>query len=165
MLFDVLEAAGPMVLDAAVEPGPAPRLRRYREGHTESVSAESSTPPVKLDLSTPLREIEPFLVALGEALAESAPAVRAMCFGHLGDGNIHVNLLDIADDDRDAVTDTVLRRVAPHDGSISAEHGIGRAKARWIGLGRSDVDLDIMRSIRAALDPARLLNPHILPAK
>ncbi|MGW5517170.1 FAD-binding oxidoreductase [Nocardia africana] len=163
VLFDVLEAAGPMVLDAAVEPGPAHRLWRYREGHTESVSAESSTPPVKLDLSTPLREIEPFLVALGEDLAESAPAVRAICFGHLGDGNIHVNLLDIADDDRDAVTDTVLRRVALHDGSISAEHGIGRAKARWIGLGRSDVDLDIMRSIRAALDPARLLNPHILP--
>lgn len=164
-LFDVLEDAGPNVLDAAVEQGPAHRLWRYREGHTEAVSAESSTPPVKLDLSTPVREIEPFLSALGEDLAESAPAVRAICFGHLGDGNIHVNLLDVAADDRDAVADTVLRRVALHDGSISAEHGIGRAKARWIGLGRSDVDLDIMRSIRAALDPARLLNPHILPAK
>ncbi len=58
----------------------------------------------------------------------------------------------------------MLRRVTRHNGSISAEHGVGRAKALWIGLGRTEVDLDVMRSIRAALDPAHLLNPHILPA-
>ncbi|NKZ65880.1 FAD-binding protein [Rhodococcus hoagii] len=164
VLFGVLQESADSVLDAVVEEGPAHRLWRYREGHTESVGAESTTPPLKLDLSTPLREIESFLTALGEDLADAAPAVRAICFGHLGDGNIHVNLLDVAVDQREAITDLVLRRVTRHNGSISAEHGVGRAKALWIGLGRTEVDLDVMRSIRAALDPAHLLNPHILPA-
>ncbi len=164
VLFGVLQESADSVLDAVVEEGPAHRLWRYREGHTESVGAESTTPPLKLDLSTPLREIESFLTALGEDLADAAPSVRAICFGHLGDGNIHVNLLDVAVDQREAITDLVLRRVTRHNGSISAEHGVGRAKALWIGLGRTEVDLDVMRSIRAALDPAHLLNPHILPA-
>ncbi|MCD7052676.1 FAD-binding oxidoreductase [Rhodococcus sp. BH2-1] len=164
VLFGVLQESADSVLDAVVEEGPAHRLWRYRERHTESVGAESTTPPLKLDLSTPLREIESFLTALGEDLADAAPSVRAICFGHLGDGNIHVNLLDVAVDQREAITDLVLRRVTRHNGSISAEHGVGRAKALWIGLGRTEVDLDVMRSIRAALDPAHLLNPHILPA-
>ncbi|WP_420879524.1 FAD-binding oxidoreductase [Rhodococcus sp. (in: high G+C Gram-positive bacteria)] len=164
VLFGVLQESAATVLDAVVEEGPAHRLWRYREGHTESVSAESTTPPLKLDLSTPLREIESFLTALGEDLADAAPNVRAICFGHLGDGNIHVNLLDVGVDQREAITDLVLRRVTRHNGSISAEHGVGRAKALWIGLGRTEVDLDVMRSIRTALDPAQLLNPHILPA-
>ncbi|MFF0815322.1 FAD-binding oxidoreductase [Rhodococcus sp. NPDC003318] len=164
-LFSVLEDAGTAVRGAAVEAGPAHRLWQYRESHTEAVSAESSTPPVKLDISTPLREIEPFLTALRDDLAAAFPAVRAICFGHLGDGNVHVNLLDVAVGQREAITDLVLRRVARHEGSISAEHGVGRAKAAWVGLGRTEVDLEVMRSIRAALDPATMLNPHVLPAR
>ncbi|MFE4502164.1 FAD-binding oxidoreductase [Rhodococcus sp. NPDC056743] len=163
LLFGVLADADDIVLDAVVEDGPAPRLWQYRESHTESVSAESSTPPVKLDIATPLRELEPFLGVLTAGLARSFPGVRAICFGHIADGNIHVNLLDVEDSHRDAVTDFVLRLVAGHDGSISAEHGVGRAKAPWITLGRSGVDLDLMSSIRAALDPTNILNPHILP--
>ncbi|TSD46853.1 FAD-binding oxidoreductase [Rhodococcus sp. KBS0724] len=162
LLLGVLAEADGMVRDAVVETGPATKLWQYRENHTESVSAESSTPPVKLDISTPLREIEPFLGTLTAGLAVSFPSVYPICFGHIADGNIHVNLLDVADHQRDAVTDFVLRLVTRHDGSISAEHGVGRAKAPWITLGRSDVDLDLMASIRTALDPAGLLNPHIL---
>lgn len=161
-LLSVLQDAGATVRGAAVEPGPAHRLWEYRERHTEAVGAESSTPPVKLDVSTPLREIEPFLDALHDELAVAFPAVRAVCFGHLGDGNVHVNLLDVAADRRETITDLVLRRVARHDGSISAEHGVGRAKAPWIGLGRTEVDLAVMRSIRTAFDPAGLLNPGVL---
>ena len=163
LLLGVLAEAEGMVQGAVVETGPATKLWQYRESHTESVSAESSTPPVKLDIATPLREIEPFLEALTAGLALSFPGVTPICFGHIADGNIHVNLLDVTGDQRDAVTDFVLRLVTQHDGSISAEHGVGRAKARWINLGRSDVDLDLMASIRTALDPAGMLNPHILP--
>ena len=57
-----------------------------------------------------------------------------------------------------------LVSAADHDGSISAEHGVGRAKAPWIHLGRSAVDIDTMTRIRAALDPVKILNPHILPS-
>ena len=163
ILLGVLADADGMVLDAVVEAGPATKLWQYRESHTESVSAESSTPPVKLDIATPLRETEPFIEGLTAGLAIDFPGVYPICFGHIADGNIHVNLLDVADDRRDAVADFVLRLVTRHDGSISAEHGVGRAKARWITLGRSDVDLDLMASIRAALDPAGMLNPNILP--
>ncbi|GAF49499.1 FAD/FMN-containing dehydrogenase [Rhodococcus wratislaviensis] len=165
LLLDVLEQAGESVLDAAVEEGPAPKLWRYRESHTESISAESSTPPVKLDLSTPLREVEQFLTTLTPALAENFPDVRAICFGHVGDGNLHVNLLDVKETERERVTDFVLRHVTQHGGSISAEHGVGRAKAPWLALGRSPEDINLMKSIRAAIDPAGLLNPHILPIR
>lgn len=162
-VLSVLAAAGPGVLDATVEPGPAHRLWQYRESHTEAVSASSSTPPVKLDVSTPLHAIEGFLTRLSGELASAFPSVRPICFGHVADGNIHVNLLDVDEDRRDAITDVVLRLVAAHDGSISAEHGVGRAKAPWIGLGRTAVDLEVMRAVRAALDPALMLNPHVLP--
>nr|WP_159927289.1 FAD-binding oxidoreductase [Rhodococcus sp. WAY2] len=164
-LLEVLDDSHEVVLDAVVEEGPAHRLWQYRESHTESVGAASSTPPVKLDISTPLRDIEAFLNELTTGLDRRFPGVRAICFGHVADGNIHVNLLDAAPEQRDTLSDFVFHLVTDHNGSISAEHGVGRAKAPWMTLGRSAVDLDIMRSIRAALDPAGILNPHILPAR
>ena len=84
-------------------------------------------------------------------------------FGHAGDGNVHVNLLDVAADERERVTDHVLRLVVAHGGSISAEHGIGRAKLEWIDLARDATDLAAMRAIRAAFDPSGILNPDVLP--
>ena len=80
----------------------------------------------------------------------------------MGDGNIHVNLLDVAEESVESLTDRVFRVVSAHGGSISAEHGIGRAKVAWTGLGRSAVDLDTMKVIKTALDPAGLLNPGVL---
>jgi FAD/FMN-containing dehydrogenase len=61
-----------------------------------------------------------------------------------------------------AVTDAVLRLVATHNGSISSEHGIGRAKVGWLGLSRSPEEIAAMRRIKEALDPAGLLNPGVL---
>lgn len=162
-LLAVFHDAGDVVLDATLEPGPAQRLWQYRETHTEAISAASAGPPVKLDVSTPLREYAAFLEALVPGLAVRFPHVRAICFGHVADGNVHVNLLDVPPGQRDPVTDFVLRLVAAHEGSISAEHGVGRAKAAWIGLGRTASDIEVMTRIRAALDPAGLLNPHVLP--
>ncbi|WP_373291509.1 FAD-binding oxidoreductase [Nocardia camponoti] len=163
-LAEVLAEAPDLVIDAVVEPGPARRLWEYREAHTESISAESATPPLKLDISTPVGELASFLLGLDADLAALDPAPRAITFGHLGEGNMHVNLLDVPDDRREELTDLVLARVAAHGGSISAEHGVGRAKAQWIGLSRTEIDIDVMRSVRAALDPAKLLNPAILPS-
>jgi FAD/FMN-containing dehydrogenase len=82
-------------------------------------------------------------------------------FGHLGDGNVHVNVLGPAPDD-EAVDDAVLHLVAEQGGSISAEHGIGRAKRRWLALNRSPAELDAFAAIKAALDPAGILNPEVL---
>ena len=157
-LAAVLADVGDTVIDAVVEPGPAPSLWAVRERHTEAVGRQSSTPPVKLDVSAPADQI-PALIAWVEDYAASIGA-RAVQFGHLADGNIHVNLLDVAAGDTGAATDAVLRRVAEIGGSISAEHGIGRAKSAHLGLGRDAADVAAMRAVKAALDPAGILNPE-----
>ncbi|HET7655175.1 MAG TPA: FAD-linked oxidase C-terminal domain-containing protein, partial [Acidimicrobiales bacterium] len=79
----------------------------------------------------------------------------------LGDGNVHVNLVGPAPDD-DTLDDAVLQLVVDHDGSISAEHGIGRAKRRWLTSVRDAADIDAMRAIKGALDPGGILNPGVL---
>jgi len=88
-------------------------------------------------------------------------------FGHVADGNIHVNITGAGDieggnDTGDAVDDVVLELVARRGGSISAEHGIGTAKRRWLHLNRSPSEIDTFRRIKAALDPNGILNPHVL---
>lgn len=150
------------IADATLEDGHGSRLWHYRESHTESVAAASSTPVLKLDVAVPLPTMQDFLDQLAKALRDDLPGVRPVCFGHFVDGNVHVNLLDVPADQRDRATDAVLRVVACFGGSISAEHGVGRAKLPWIGLGRTGVDRQIMASVRAAFDPTEILNPHIL---
>jgi FAD/FMN-containing dehydrogenase len=89
------------------------------------------------------------------------PAARTWLFGHVGDGNIHVNVTGLAPDD-DRVDEGVLGMVGAFGGSISAEHGIGVAKKRWLGLSRSDAEIAAFRSIKRALDPDGVLNPNVL---
>jgi FAD/FMN-containing dehydrogenase len=94
-------------------------------------------------------------------VAAAAPGARVFIFGHLGEGNLHVNVLD-AGEHAEQVSDAVLRLVAERRGSISSEHGVGRAKARWLTLSRSATEIAAMRRIRTALDPAGTLNPGVL---
>ncbi len=93
-----------------------------------------------------------------------APAARLIVFGHLAEGNLHVNVLGVADEPAlaEAVTEAVLRLVVERSGTISAEHGVGVAKAPWLKLARSPAELEAMRAIKTALDPAGLLNPGVL---
>ncbi|GGK34546.1 oxidoreductase [Pilimelia terevasa] len=160
VLLEVL-AGCPAVRDATVaaDATGVARLWAYRETHTEAISAAGV--PVKLDVSVPVRALPGLVAALPPAVAAAAPAARLVVFGHLGEGNLHVNVLD-ARGAADAVTDAVLRLVADRDGSISSEHGVGRAKTAWLGLSRDAAQVALMRRIRAAVDPAGLLNPGVL---
>ncbi|MFI2558936.1 FAD-binding oxidoreductase [Nocardia farcinica] len=137
------------VVDAVVDDGPAATLWELRERHTESIARSTSTPVVKLDVSVPLPAVGDLITAA--ALVAEEFGARSIPFGHLGDGNLHVNLLDVA-----------LSTVVALGGSISAEHGVGRAKASAIGMERSPVDLATMRAIKSAFDPDGLLNPSVL---
>jgi FAD/FMN-containing dehydrogenase len=137
------------------------RLWAYRETHTEAISAAGV--PVKLDVSVPLRRLAGLVDELPGTVEAVAPGARVFIFGHLGEGNLHVNVLD-AGGAAEQVSDAVLRLVAASDGSISSEHGVGRAKARWLSLSRSDSEIAAMRRVKAALDPAGLLNPGVLLA-
>ena len=130
-LAAALEAAG--IEDAVIADDTASRERlwRLREAHTEAISAAGV--PHKLDVGVPLDALAPFCDAVRAAMPADA---RTIVFGHLGDGNVHVNVLgpDPADE---TVDEAVLRLVAAHGGTISAEHGVGVAKARFLGLTRS----------------------------
>ncbi|WP_353109338.1 FAD-binding oxidoreductase [Gordonia sp. (in: high G+C Gram-positive bacteria)] len=159
-LSESLARAGDDVLDAVVDAGPARDLWRVRESHTETIARSSTTPPVKLDVSVPMGDVHQLISRVDEFAARAG--LRAVQFGHIGDGNIHVNLLDVPAENRQTVADCVLGIVVELVGSISAEHGIGRAKAASIGLGRDAVDIAAMRAIKGALDPGQLLNPGVI---
>jgi FAD/FMN-containing dehydrogenase len=162
-LYAALEAVSEVVAGVAEvvigEDGPTrERLWRYREAHTESISAEGV--PVKLDVAVPLDLLDQALTALPDVVRRVSPLARTIVFGHLNEGNLHVNVLDA--DDAHAVTDAVLRYVASCGGSISAEHGVGRAKAEWLPLSRSAAEIAAMRAIKQALDPQGQLNPGVI---
>ncbi len=134
-------------------------LWTWREGQSLAISSQGI--PHKLDVTIPIGEIPAFVAYVSQLIEAEYPAVQAVFFGHLGDGNIHVNLLNV--DDADAEIDhEIFATVASSGGSISAEHGIGRAKVHDLSLTRSPQDISSMLSIKKALDPMRILNPGIL---
>ncbi|MGI8875712.1 MAG: FAD-binding oxidoreductase [Egibacteraceae bacterium] len=161
---DELAAAigdAPEVTDAAVATDRAGRaaLWAYRERHTEAVAALGVAH--KLDVSVPLGAMAAFEPAVRRRVAEVAPGARTVLWGHLADGNLHVNVVGPAAEDP-AVDDAVLGLVAEVGGSISAEHGIGQAKVGWLAATRRATDLAVMRAVKDALDPGGLLNPGVL---
>lgn len=109
-----------------------------------------------LDVSLPLPRMGAFLTAAKEAQALADPAARAYIFGHLGDGNLHYI---VATEKPDDVAKAVFDCVAKAGGSISAEHGIGLDKKRYLHLTRSDAEIAAMQRLKAAFDPNNILNP------
>jgi FAD/FMN-containing dehydrogenase len=162
-LDDLLAAleANERVLDATVADGAADRARLWalREGHTEAIS--SVAVPVKLDVSVPIDRLAELVDRLPATVSAVEPGAELIIFGHLAEANLHVNVLR-AGADAELVTEAVLTLVASLGGSISSEHGVGRAKARWLALSRSQTEVDVMRSIKAAFDPQGLLNPGVV---
>jgi FAD/FMN-containing dehydrogenase len=110
----------------------------------------------------PVRRHGAFETDLRARVADQFPQAQVVTFGHLAEGNSHVNVLGVQPSQADDVTDLVLRLVVHHGGSISAEHGIGRAKRPWLSLARSPVDVAAMRAIKHALDPDGILSPGVL---
>lgn len=131
-------------------------LWEYREAHNEAISAAGT--PHKFDVALPAGEIAPFIDRAQSAISKIDPGTETIVYGHLGEGNLHVNVIGLESDDS-RVDAAVLGLVAEHGGSINAEHGVGQAKAKWLHLVRSDVDIATMKRIKSAFDPAGLLNP------
>jgi FAD/FMN-containing dehydrogenase len=159
-LLTALEACV-QVIDATVAASAADRARLWalREGHAEAIN--SAGVPVKLDVSVPMDRLDELVDGLPAAVTAVEPAARVIIFGHLAEANLHVNVLEAAGS-AEAVTNAVLTLVAGLGGSISSEHGVGRAKAPWLGLSRSQAEIDLMRSIKATFDPLGLLNQGVL---
>ena len=159
-LAAALERAG--VDDALVADDTASRegLWKLREGHTDAINAAGI--PHKLDVGVPLDRLDRFLTAVPEVVA-AAGGERTILFGHLGDGNVHVNVLGPDPGDL-RVDDAVLELALDCGGTISAEHGVGVEKAHWLKRARGATEVAMMRAVKDALDPAHLLNPgKVLP--
>ncbi len=115
---------------------------------------------VKHDVSVPVSKV-PELIELADArLASAFPGVTVYVFGHIGDGNIHYNVGDLALLARRAeVNRVVYDAVAALGGSISAEHGLGQLKREEIARYKAPLELELMRALKRALDPQGLMNP------
>ena len=167
-LADVLAAA--VAADAATDAAIAASMAQacalwaLRENISEAQKIEGIS--IKHDIALPVSRIAEFIERCDAALEQAFPGLRIVCFGHLGDGNLHYNQSKPSAQDNTAFiaqTPTVNRIV--HDlvhalgGTISAEHGIGQLKRAEILRYKSPVEMDMMRTVKRALDPRGLMNP------
>jgi FAD/FMN-containing dehydrogenase len=158
-LVDVLATLPALDAVVASEEGARSRLWQLRERHTEAINAEGV--PHKLDISVPLGRLGEFDARVRGVVRGVDRGARTFVYGHLGDGNLHVNVVG-PDPDDEAVDDAVLSLALELGGAVSAEHGIGVAKTRWLIADRGEADVAAMRAIKRALDPEDLLNPGVL---
>lgn len=121
---------------------------------------------IKHDVSLPISRIADFISATNTRLLAAHPGCRIVCFGHLGDGNLHYNVAppegvghDVFLAHQGAINRLVHDSVDAHGGSISAEHGIGALKRDELVRYKSDVEMNMMRAIKMALDPLGIMNP------
>ena len=141
----------------------AAQLWRLREGITESVAKYV---PYKNDVSVRISAMPAFLAEAQALLGTGYPDLEVVWFGHIGDGNLHINVLKpeamaqeafVADCER--VTKLLAEVLQRHGGSISAEHGIGLVKKPYLSCTRSAEEIALMRGIKAVMDPAGIMNP------
>jgi len=142
----------------------ADRLWALRENISEAQRREG--PNIKHDISLPISAIPRFVDETGAALVAAFPGARLVVFGHLGDGNLHYNVAAPDGSAAECFLDhtpeanrIVHDRVVAAGGSISAEHGIGQLKRGELAHYKSPLELELMRRVKAALDPRGLLNP------
>jgi FAD/FMN-containing dehydrogenase len=139
-------------------------LWALREGISESLSATGL--PHKNDIALPIAALESFCADLERFFAEKYPGWEIALFGHIGDGNLHVNVMKPDDLGRDEflkktheADHAIFSLVKAHRGSISAEHGIGLLKKPYLGYSRAPEEIALMKQIKQALDPLGILNP------
>ena len=144
----------------------AAALWRLREGITESLARHV---PYKNDVAVRIGAMPAFLAETQALLAREYPQFDVVWFGHIGDGNLHINVLkpeamENAEFVRECgrVTALLAQALQRHGGSISAEHGIGLVKKPYLSSTRSAAEVAMMRGIRHVFDPAGIMNPHKL---
>jgi FAD/FMN-containing dehydrogenase len=155
-----------LVLDGvqAQSSAQAAELWALREAISESLAATGR--PHKNDISLPIAGLEAFCGAFERVFAERYPGWEICLFGHIGDGNLHINVMKPEELDVPSflartkeADDDLFALVKAHHGSISAEHGIGLLKKPYLGYSRSPAELSLLRTLKQALDPQGLLNP------
>ena len=153
------------VIDGVLGASEAQRaqLWQYREGISESITPFT---PYKNDLSVRVSDVPQFLAAAEACVGERYPGFEIVWFGHIGDGNLHLNILKPASlavaefkAQCEQVSEEVLGIVADFDGSVSAEHGVGLLKREQLHYSRSREELALMQGLKKVFDPAGIMNP------
>ena len=160
------EVAGVVVSDAVIAVSDAQRRQLWmlRESMSDVQRLEGGS--IKHDVSVPVSSIGDFIERATKAVEKLMPGVRPVPFGHVGDGNIHFNLTQPIGADKaaflarwDEMSAAVHGIVRELSGSISAEHGVGRMKRDEIAATKSPVEIEMMKTLKRALDPKGILNP------
>lgn len=136
---------------------------RYREDISESLSKYS---PYKNDISVTISKVPAFMDELDSLLKKAYPTWTVVWFGHIGDGNLHINILRPPGMTKEEfvgecrkVDNLVFETVQKFNGSISAEHGVGLSKKSFLKYSRSTEEIELMRQIKAIFDPDHIINP------
>ena len=136
------------------------RLWQVREAVAEVLGVYG--PPLKFDVSLPLSVISAFAGDAAELVAKHAPDAIPVLFGHIGEGNLHLNVLRCSPDAERELYSAMMELIAHLGGNVSSEHGVGTRKRDYIGMSRTEADIAAMRAVKAAFDPTGYLNPAVL---
>lgn len=167
-LVDALgrEAGQDRLLDAIIAKNATEAAALWRLRHSISEAERQEGKALKHDVSVPLSKMQEFLQRADKVLATMRPDATLAVFGHVGDGNLHYNVVLPQDlpaaewlAEGDRITHGIYDLVRECGGSFSAEHGVGRAKRDFLAEYRAGPELDLMRMLKKTLDPANILNP------
>lgn len=155
-----------IIIDAVVAKSDAEAGHLWRLRHSVSAAQKRERASIKHDIALPLASLDSFLSRCEAALKQALPAAEPVVFGHIGDGNLHYNVMfpaatgtsELAAMGAQATT-LIYDLVAEMGGSFSAEHGIGQVKKKYLEKYKDRVDLELMRTVKNALDPSNILNP------
>lgn len=164
ILTEAYEAG--LVEDATIADSTAQEKSFWHMREAMSLAQKPEGGSIKHDISVPVARIPQFIAEADAAVLDLIPGSRIVCFGHMGDGNLHYNISQPVGADKEAflarwveVNTRVHDIVRAYRGSISAEHGIGQLKRKEMAETKSPVALDLMRRIKLAFDPAGIMNP------
>ena len=158
-----------LIDDAVLAQSEAQSASFLRLRESLSVAQKGEGAPLKHDISVPVSAMADFISEASRAAKALAPKCRIVAFGHVGDGNVHFDILppsarpeDAFGETGAAITDAVHACALALGGSISAEHGIGIMKTHALRAQKSEVEMDMMRAVKTALDPHNIMNPRVL---
>jgi FAD/FMN-containing dehydrogenase len=136
------------------------RLWRVRELVTEVLGVYG--PPVKFDVSLPLASVAAFARDAAALLRSRAPEAIGVLFGHIAEGNLHLNVLRCGEEQERDLYPAMMDLIAGCGGNVSSEHGVGSRKRKYVGMSREPGDIAAMRTLKTALDPTGYLNAAVL---
>ena len=143
-----------------VDVGAQQRLWQVRESVAEVLGLYG--PPLKFDVSLPLSAIAGFAAEGAQLVAKHAPDAIPVLFGHIGEGNLHLNVVRCGPDAERELYTPMMALIARWGGNVSSEHGVGTRKRDYMSMSRTEADIAAMRAVKAAFDPSGYLNPAVL---